>query len=77
MMVVLPKMLKRVIIHTREQDDPTYFCVTIVVAQALCLTFFNLSPAQKTCLFTYGNKASVCEYVQHIGSNLDCAGQPM
>ena len=34
---------------------------TIVVAQALSLTFFNLSPTQKTYLFTVGNKASVCE----------------
>ena len=33
---------------------------TIVVAQALCLSIFNLSPTQKTCLFTDGNKANVC-----------------
>ena len=38
--------------------DPTY--LTIVVAQAWCLTIFNLSPMQNTCLFTNGNKASVC-----------------
>ena len=31
-----------------------------MVAQALCLTIFNLSPTQKTCHFTDGNKASVC-----------------
>ena len=40
--------------------DTTNLGVTIVVAQALCLTIFNLSPTQKTCLFTDGNKASVC-----------------
>ena len=33
--------------------------LTIVVAQALCLSIFNLSPTQKTCLFTDGNKANV------------------
>ena len=40
--------------------DPTDLGATIVVAQALCLTIFkfNLSPTQKTCLFTDGNKAS-------------------
>ena len=42
-------------------DDPTYLGVTIVVAQALCLSIFNLSPTQKTCLFTNGNKANVSE----------------
>ena len=31
----------------------------IIVAQALCLTMSNLSPAQKACLFTDGNKSSV------------------
>ena len=31
-------------------DDPTYLVATIVVAQALCLSIFNLSPMQKTCL---------------------------
>ena len=40
-------------------DDPTYLGETIVVAQALCLSIFNLSPTQKTCLFTDGNKANV------------------
>ena len=39
--------------------DSTNLGATIVVAQALCLTIFNLSPTQKTCLFTDGNKASV------------------
>ena len=29
--------------------------------QALCLSIFNLSPTQKTCLFTHGNKANVYE----------------
>ena len=40
--------------------DPTDLGATIVVAQALCLTIFNLSSTQITCLFTDGNKASVC-----------------
>ena len=40
--------------------DPTYLGATIVVAQALCLTIFNLSPTQTIYLFTDGNKASVC-----------------
>ena len=40
-------------------NDPTDLGATIVVAQALCLSIFNLSPTQKTCLFTYGNKANV------------------
>ena len=40
-------------------DDPSDFGATIVVAQALCLSIFNLSPTQKTCLFTNGNKANV------------------
>ena len=31
--------------------DPTNLGATIVVAQALCFTIFNLSPSQKTCLF--------------------------
>ena len=30
-----------------------------MVAQALCLSIFTLSPTQKTCLFTDGNKANV------------------
>ena len=42
-------------------EDPTYLGATIVVAQALCLSIFNLSPTQKTCLFTHGNKANVSE----------------
>ena len=43
-------------------DDPPDLGATIVVAQALCLSIFNLSPTQKTCLSTNGNKAnaSVC-----------------
>ena len=40
-------------------DDPTDLGATIVVAQALCLSIFNLSPTQKTCLFTDGNKDNV------------------
>ena len=40
-------------------DDPTDLGLTIMVAQALCLSIFNLSPAQKTCLFTNGNKANL------------------
>ena len=32
-------------------EDPTDLGATIVVAQALCLSIFNLSPTQKTCLF--------------------------
>ena len=40
--------------------DPTNLGAIIVVAQALCLSIFNLSPTQKTSLFTDGNKASVC-----------------
>ena len=43
-------------------DDPTDLGATIVVAQALCLSIFNLSPTQKTCLFTNGNKANVSGY---------------
>ena len=35
---------------------------TIVVAQAICLSIFNLSHTQKTCLFTDGNKANVSVY---------------
>jgi len=42
-------------------DDPTDLGATIVVAQALCLSIFNLSPTQKTCLFTNGNKANVSD----------------
>ena len=42
-------------------DDPTDLGATIVVAQALCLSIFNLSPTQKTCLFTDGNKANASE----------------
>ena len=34
---------------------------TIVVAQALCLSIFNLSPTQKFCLYTNGNKANVSD----------------
>ena len=30
-----------------------------IPAQALCLSIFNLSPKQKTCLFTNGNKANM------------------
>ena len=40
--------------------DPTNLGATIVVAQAWCLTIFNLSQKQNICLFTYGNKAIVC-----------------
>ena len=40
--------------------DPIDLGATIVVAQAVYLTIFNLSPMQKTCLFTYGDKAIVC-----------------
>ena len=40
--------------------DPSDLGATIVVAQALCLTIVNLSPTQKNCFFTDGNKASVC-----------------
>ena len=39
--------------------DPIDLGATIVVAPALCLTIFNVSPTQNTCLFTDGNKASV------------------
>ena len=39
--------------------DPTDLRATIVVAKALGLTIFNLSPTQSTCLFTYGNNATV------------------
>ena len=39
--------------------DPTDLGATIIFAQALCLTIFNLSLVQNTCLFTDGNKASV------------------
>ena len=42
-------------------DDPTDLGTTIVVAQALCLSIFNLSPPQKTCFFTDGNKANVSD----------------
>ena len=35
-------------------DDPTNLGATMVDAQALCLSIFNLSPTQKTCLFTDG-----------------------
>ena len=40
-------------------NEPTNLGATIVVAQALCLSIFNLSPPQKTCPFTDGNKANV------------------
>ena len=39
--------------------DPTDLGA-FVVAQALCLTIFNLSPMQNNYLFTDGNKANVC-----------------
>ena len=32
---------------------------TMEVVQPVCLTIFNLSPTQKTCLYTNGNQASV------------------
>ena len=41
-------------------SDPTYLGATIVVAQALCLTIFNLSPTQKTWLLPMVIKL-VCE----------------
>ena len=47
-------------------DDPTYLGATIVVAHALCLPIFNLSPTQKTCLFTDCNKANVSDYTMHM-----------
>ena len=40
--------------------DPTDLGTTIVVTQDWCLTIFNLSTLQNTCLFANGNKASVC-----------------
>ena len=40
--------------------DPTYLGATVVVARALCLTSYNLSLTQKTCLFTDGHQARVC-----------------
>ena len=39
--------------------DPKDLGSTFVVAQALCLAIFNLSPTHNTCLFTDGNKAIV------------------
>ena len=48
-------------------DDPTDLGATIVVAQALCLSIFNLSPTQKTCLFTNGNKANVSVWQARLG----------
>ena len=39
--------------------DPAYSGGTIVAVWALCLTTFNLSLTQNTCLFTDGNKACV------------------
>ena len=47
---------------TRDNDPTDLGGVgaTIVVAQALCLTTFNLSPARNTCPFTDGSNASVC-----------------
>ena len=42
-------------------NDPTDLGATIVVAQALCLSIFKISPTQKTCPFTNGNKAKVSE----------------
>ena len=41
--------------------DPTDLGATVVVAQALCLTIFDLSPTQQACLFTDGNRAGVCD----------------
>ena len=38
--------------------DPNYLGTTILVVQAVCLTIFNLSPMQNTCLLTKGNEAS-------------------
>ena len=55
--------------------DPTDLGATIVVAKALCLTIFNLSPTQKTCLFTDGNKASVCDLVRSAGGRSPLGGQ--
>ena len=42
------------------QDIPTYLCATIVVAQASCLTIFNLSPRQKPAILPIVKRASVC-----------------
>ena len=39
--------------------DSTTLGATIVVVQTLCLTIFNLTQTQNTCLFTDGKKASV------------------
>ena len=39
--------------------DPTDLGVTIVFAQTLCLTIFNLCPTQKTCLFIDDNGISL------------------
>ena len=40
--------------------DPTDSGTAIVVAQAFCLTIFNLSETDNTYLSTYGNQTSVC-----------------
>ena len=40
--------------------DPTCLGATILVAQALCLTAFNLCPTQNAFLFTDSDKASAC-----------------
>ena len=44
--------LKAGFIFSFVVDDPTDLGVAIVVAQVLCLSIFNLSPMQKTCLLT-------------------------
>ena len=38
---------------------PNDLVTTIEVVQPVCLTIFNLSPTQKTCLYTNGNQAGV------------------
>ena len=44
--------------------DPTDLDTPIVVSQALCVTIFNLSLTQNTCLFTDGNNVLfVCLFV--------------
>ena len=41
--------------------DPTNLgAITEFLSQGLCLSIFNLSPTQNTCLFFDGNKASLC-----------------
>ena len=40
--------------------DPTNLGATKeLLFQSLCLSIFNLSPTQNTCLFTDGNKANL------------------